>query len=43
MHCEELHDLFCSPSDEVKEEVLGGECGMHTEEEKLGQCFGRRI
>jgi hypothetical protein len=43
VHSEELHDLYCSPSDEVREEVMGGVCGMHTEEKKLEQCFCRKI
>jgi len=43
VHSEEFRDLYCSPSDEVMEEVVGGACGMHTEEDKLGQGFGRKI
>ena len=43
MRSEELHDLYCSPSDEVKEEVMGAACGMDTEEEKLEQGFGRKM
>jgi len=40
---EELHDLHCSPSDEVREEVMGAACGMHKEEEKLEQGFSRKM
>jgi hypothetical protein len=43
VHSEELHDLYCSPSDEVKEEVMGGACRTHMGEEKLEEGFGRKI
>jgi hypothetical protein len=43
VHSEELHDLYCSPNDEVKEEVMGGARGMHTGGEKLKQDFCKKI
>jgi hypothetical protein len=43
VHSEELHDLCCSPSDEVMEELMGGACGMHTGKKKLEHGFGRKI
>jgi len=38
----ELHNLYVSPNDQIKEDEMGGACSTHGKNEKCIQYFGRK-